>query len=251
MKSCQRIVIPVDPYDGSSWSYAAKYADLLIESDPSIGNVILLQYTKGQFRDSSLAGFLGRQVSKALINGRSAKLPSGATLRLETKQTLSHIVKPTIIIVFYASDKILEFVDSLENVAGVVVVPDIADDLEDWIKRWSPHIHGATPKPPEKLLADPLIENAMLDASGWINKANNVLNTRDAETVETVLRILRANEQSAEPSELKSWAIQNGWKVGAAKDLEKLAKKVFGLKTKPRLSKFHDPKGRFDRWSNR
>ncbi len=63
-----------------------------------------------------------------------------------------------------------------------------------------------------------------------------------------VLRILRAKGHSADPKDIKSWAIKDGWKPGAADDLAKLAKKTFDMKTKPSFASIANAAERYERW---
>lgn len=76
-----------------------------------------------------------------------------------------------------------------------------------------------------------------------------MLHPRDKEHVDETLRILRANGHSLKPAEMRSWAIRNGWKPGAADELAKLVQRIAGLKNRPYLTKIHNAHGRYQSWN--
>jgi hypothetical protein len=251
MTSVHRIVVPIDSQTQEAWDFALTYAIKICTSfSPKIENVVLLIHTKHQIRHTSLASFLGDVVIKRLNAGGEVGLASGIKLRLATKQTLSTFTTKTVVIVYYAEGKILELVDGLKNVSGVIAVPDLPNDCEQWIERWNPIVHGEAQKAPVKLITDPVIENALRSITSLINLANGVLVSRDKEHVQDALRLLRAKGHVAEPKAIRSWAIQNGWPNGAAADLASLSAKIFGLKTKPSLKGMYEPESRYRRWTD-
>ncbi len=123
--------------------------------------MVLLLHQQNILAHSSLSGFMGDQIVKALRAAKPVKLPSGAALRLETKRTIRHLARPTTIIAFYADDAILEIVDGLTNVAGVVAVEDLKGSADQWAVRWSPIVPGQTAKPPIQLIKDPVVLKAL------------------------------------------------------------------------------------------
>ncbi|WP_213979385.1 hypothetical protein [Sphingomonas sp. dw_22] len=53
----------------------------------------------------------------------------------------------------------LETLDGQSGAAGVVAVPDFSVDL--WIQRWNPVVYGVKCEEAEKLIKDPVIEDAL------------------------------------------------------------------------------------------
>lgn len=244
-----RIVVPIDDSDPQSFSIALGYARLLAErASPPTSKVILLTHTKRQLQHSSLASHLGAQAAKALAANKPVGAGEGLSLHHETQQTLRYSAGNAVILAFYAEDRILDFVDGLSGVLGVVAVPWPLDGADGWIARWNPKVHGQAQTVPAPLLDDPVIENALRSVSRMINRGSGALHNRDKQTADETLRILRAKGHSAPPDRIKSWAVREGWKPEAADELATLAKRIFALKTKPSLSSFHDPNGRYARW---
>ncbi|MBN8807814.1 MAG: hypothetical protein J0I47_06215 [Sphingomonas sp.] len=244
-----RVVVPIDDSDPQSLKIALGYAQILADNaSPKAGKVILLTHTKAQMQSSSLASHLGAQATKALSGGKPVRLNGDLMLQHETMQTLRYGANNAVIVVFYAEDKILDFVDGLAGVAGVVAVPWPLDGAKGWTDRWTPRVHGQPVQAPAPLLTDPVIEQALRSLSRMVNLSHGVMNPRDKQHAEETLRILRAKGHSAPGDRIKSWAVREGWKPGAAEELAKLAGRIFALKTKPSLAAFHEPDARYARW---
>lgn len=250
MPKIQRILLPVDSDAPESWLMALQFAEQInTASTPSVSDVVLLLHVKDNLRHTGLAGMMDSAHSKMLYDGKQLTLPSGAKLRMETKRKLSFgFSRPTTIIAFYANDEILEQVDGLRNVAGVVAVPEYLGYASEWKARWSPLVPGEKREEPAAIIDDPVIEAAMKSLSRLINKSNGILVPRDKEWTQETLRILSNKGHTTDPANLKSWAIRDGWQVKAAGELATIAKKIFDMKTKPSLAKIHDPQGKYERW---
>ena len=252
MPKIQRILLPVDSDAPEAWPMALQFAEQInTASTPNVSDVVLLVHDKANLVHTGLAGMMESEHSKMLYHGKQLDLLSGAKLRAETKRKLSFgFSRPTTIIAFYANDEILEQVDGLRNVAGVVAVPEYLGYASEWKARWSPLVPGEKREEPAAIIDDPVIVAAMKSLSRLINKGNGVLVPLDIEWTQETLRILRNKGHITDPANLKSWAIRDGWQVNAAGELAKIAKKIFDMKTKPSLAKIHDAQGKYERWTN-
>lgn len=245
----RRVVVPEDSQDGNTWLLALAYAKAICEAmSPQIKDVILLVHTKRQFDGTCLAGHVGRGAAKSLAHGKSAGLPWSATLRLGTMQTIRTGSNKAVVIAYFADNKLLELVDGLVNVAGVVAVPDFPDCVDQWISRWNPIVHGQAQRAEEVLIEDAVFENGLRSITSSINLANGIMNPRDKQTADEALRILRVKGHVADPQKIKSWAIKNGWKLGAANELAALATKISNLKSKPSVSHIYNAEGKYASW---
>jgi hypothetical protein len=244
-----RVVVPLDPMEEQSWHLAAAYAvKIACEGTPRATDVILLTHTKDQLRHTSLAGHVGINAAKALGSGARLDLEAGATLRHATLRTLGHSARNAVIIAFYAEDRMLEALDGLAGVLGIVAVPDLAGQADGWIERWGPVVHGSPRAAPEKLIDDPVVERALEAITTLSNIAYDVMHTRDKQHADEIFRILRAKGHTLDPTKIKSWAIRRGWKPDGAEELAKVAAKVMKLARKPSLAGFHEPHDRYARW---
>lgn len=250
MPQPQRVVVPLDSQDQAAWDHALAYAFAIgSDAEPPTQDYVLLTHTKQQLKFTSLAGFLGERGTKQLLGGMGLPVEGGGLLRHATQQTLRGAARGAVIIAYYADDRMLEGLDGLAGVAGIVAVPDLPNDVDDWIARWNPFVDGSPHGAPATLIADRVVENALTALSGIVNLSHSILNPRDKGHADETLRILRAKGHVLEPGDIKSWAIRNGWQPGAADELAKLAVRIGALKSKPPLTQFHNPDGKYARWS--
>jgi hypothetical protein len=235
--------------DVTSWQLAAAYAKkIAIETSPRATEIVLLTHTKSQLDHTSLAGHLGPGASKALSKGMRFSLDGGVTLCHATLRTFGYSARNSVVIAFYADEAMLETLDGKPGVAGIVAVPEFDGDIDQWINRWNPVVHGAKREATKPLIDDPVIVKALESLTAISNISYDVLHPRDKEHADGVFRILRAKGHILDREAIKSWAIRKGWKPGGADELSKVAAKVVKLKNKPSLGTLHDPHGRYERW---
>ena len=241
-----RVLVPLDSQQPEAFNVASAYAEQISKA-AGVEDVILLVHTKHQLDSTGLSRFLGAAAVNALNKGTAA-LSWGGHLHGETMKTLRYTARKSVIIAYYADEKLLDFVDGLDNVAGVVAVPWIPGEADDWVTRWNAHVHGQAKREPAKLIDDPVVVSALETLTTVINLSTGLGHPRDKAMANGILRILRAKGHADPSATIKSWAIQRGWRPNSALELEALSRKVWSLKAKPSLSGFHDPNGRYERW---
>lgn len=247
-----RVLIPGDDQSVDAISLAFSYANEICKlSKGAVQEAILFIPGKASVKFTTLSAALGERNAKTLHDGGAVALPSGIPMRLETVRTLRWATKPSVLIAVYSDQKMLDQVDSVKNLFGVVAVPHIPEALEKWEKTWSPTIHGAPKQPAQKLIVDPIVEQALISLTHSINLSHSLLNPRDKEHADRTLRILRVNNHVESSENLRSWAVKNGWHPKAADELEKLATKVQSLKSKPRLPDPEVAKKTYEYWCSK
>ncbi len=251
MPSLTRIIGPIDSQDPSAWVQALAYAGAIgAQAQPAVRDYILLTHGKQQLKSTSLAGHVGAQWAKTLLGNSAVSLSTGGQLRHATLQTLRGSGRGAVIIAYYADERMLETLDGIAGIVGIVAVPEVPGEIDGWIARWNPLVHGQQKASASAaLITDPVVEKALTALSGCINLSHAIMNPRDKGHADETLRILRAKGHAFEPDMIKSWAIRNGWKPGAADELAKLAGRIGGMKTKPPLKDFHNPDGKYESWS--
>ncbi len=138
-----RVVLPIDSQDSEAWKYGLAYAlKIGAETNPPTQDYILLTHTKQQLKSTALAGHIGSQNAKTLLANQGVRLQNGGQLRHATLQTLRGSGRRAVIIAYFAEDKMLEALDGLDLVAGIVAIPDLPGNAESWITRWNPFVHG-------------------------------------------------------------------------------------------------------------
>jgi hypothetical protein len=246
-----RIVVPSDSQDHQTWSMALAYGLKLCADHPDrFDRIVLVVHTQDQIKATALGAFLGKAVQKALLAGRPVPTGHGPSLTLLTKAKLPFTFSKTVVIVYFADDGLLEQLDGIRGLHGIVVVPDHPASVTHWVDRWNPKIHGAPARREARLIEDPVIERALSSVTGMINLSHSVMNPRDKEYADHALRILRANGHTADSKQIKSWAIKNGWHPKAADELSALSARILNMASLPSLSKIHDAGGKYQRWSS-
>lgn len=247
-----RVLVPGDDQSEEIISLAFGYADEICKlSQGKVQEAILFVPGKDSVKYTTLTSALGERKAKKLHDGGVVALPSGVPMRLETIRTLRWVTKPSVLISIYSDQKMLDQVDSVKNLFGIVAVPYVPEALEGWQKTWSPTVHGVTKQSAHTLISDPIVEQALLSLTHGINLSHSLLNPRDKEHADRTLRILRANGHVERPENLRSWAIKNGWHPKAADEFEKLSIKVLSLKSKPRLPDPDVAKRTYDYWCSK
>jgi hypothetical protein len=241
-----RVLVPLDSHSSEALQIAIGYAKAICEK-AGISDVILLTHTKQQLDHTSLSRLLGERVVRALAKG-PVGLGSGVSLHAETMRTLRWPPRKSVLIVYYAETEILDLADGARNVVGVVAVPDLPGDVDDWAKRWGVIVHGEDQKPAAPLIEDEVVVRALETLTRMVNLSTGLGHPRDKAFANEVLRILKAKGHADPTPHIRSWAIRNGWKPEHAVKLEALSRRIWELKGKPSLSSFHNPHERYERW---
>lgn len=255
MPTVQRILLPDTNQSPMHILTGVSVADRLCEIEDTL-EVIFLVPVKASLTSGPLHEALGATVHNALVNGKPVKLPSGARMRCETMKTLQWVSKPSVLIAVFASQDMMNKIDSLQNLVAVVAIPWTPAAIEDWEKTWSPKVLGKTAKPGKsakpatKLIADPIVEQAMKSLTAMVNRAHNILHPSDEDQAKRILRILRSRNHQEPAQNIKLWAIKNGWLPKAAERLEVLAEKAFALRTKPKLDNPDHAEQSYQRWTD-
>lgn len=247
MTSPTRIAFLQDGTEPTAWTHASGAALAILQQVGGSGvEIVLLTHSQHQLKGTSLASALGGPAVKVLLKGDTVTFGS-TTLRHATLRTLSRIRRNAVVMAYYADDAMLDEVDGISGLAGVVAMPDLPDTISGWVERWNPIVPGKAQAPTAPLL-DTIFENALTSLSGLVNLSHGIMNPRDKGYADETLRILRAKGHVADSEKVTSWAIRNGWKPGAAKELGALAGRIGALKSEPSLSGFHNPEGKYEGW---
>lgn len=240
-----RVLVPLDSQEEQTFQVALSYASAICKK-AKVRDVVLLIYTKGQLDGSNLGAFLGKANLKAL-NAGGVPLEGGLLLTLATAKTRLMLVRPSVLIVYYADDKLLDTADGVRNAAGVVAVPWVPGEADGWAARWGARVHDEEPRIQAALIDDPVVVRALEDLTHGINLSTGLIHPSDKSQADETLRILRAKDYPDPTPVIKSWAIRQGWKPDHANALETLSRRIWGLKNKPSLSA--GAKERYTRWT--
>lgn len=255
MPSVERVLLPDTNQSPVHVLTGVSVADSLCGTSGTL-EVIFLVPVKASLTSGALHEALGATVHNALVKAKPVTLPSGAQMRCETMKTLQWVSKPSVLIAVFASQDMMDKIDSLQNLVAVVAIPWTPDAVESWEKTWSPRVlgkptkPGKSAKPATKLIADPVVEQAMKSLTSMVSRAPSVLNPSDEDQAKRILRILRSRNHQEPAENIKLWAIKNGWLPKAAERLEVLAEKAFALRAKPKLDNPAHAEQSYQRWTD-
>lgn len=247
-----RVLVPDDNQGTEAIRTAIQYVEEVCELKKDVvEEVILFIPAKNLLKHTSLAVALGEKQSTRLHDGGTVSMSSGIPMRAETIKTLRWTSKNCIILAVYSDQKMLDKVDALSNLAGIIAIPHLPDALAEWKRTWSPSVHGEAVQVEPPLISDPIFEQALLSLTRSINLSHARLNPRDKEHVDRTLRILRIKGHTQDAKNIRSWAIKNRWDPKAADELEILSEKIRTLKSKPRIQRPDEAESIYQYWCSK
>jgi len=221
-----RVLIPAYGPQEQPLRVAFRVISNLVKSRPEIRDVVLLFYAKVNFEGRMVAKFIGSSKEKALLAGQAVPFVERATVRLATLRTIEKSVPPDAVVLFYASYKLLDKVEAIDDLQTLVVVPWTIERIENWVLRRVPLLPGTPDTPKGLTIPSPELGEALWALTIMVNPdAPLTLNSEVGAALE-LLDLLRSNGLWIKPAEFKKWAIHNGWSEGGGGHLAELAKRV-------------------------
>lgn len=196
------------------------------EQNGKPSDVILYIPTKRQLGSTIVNAALGERVCRALKKGERISLPDGSALTCATKRTFENFTRPEIILCVYPDDGMLKTLDSVRSLSVVVVAPWRMEEVSEWTRAWNPVILGKEHGEAERLIENPIVEEAMVMLTRNINCSTGLAHPSDKSGAIELLRILRDNGELYDAASLRAWVLRHGWTPEGAEDLEKYARAV-------------------------
>ena len=193
-------------------------------------DVVLFIPTKAQLDGTIINAMLGEPVCKALKKRERVSLPDGSFLTCETKRTFKDYMSAEVVLCVFPDQDMLKTLDSVRNLKIAVVVPWYMEDVSEWIRAWNPIILGKEHSEVERLIANPVVEEAMTMLTGRINTSTGLTHPSDKGSAIELLKILRDSGELYDPASLRAWALRHDWTPQGAEDLERYAQAVLDRK---------------------
>ena len=245
----KRILVPGDDLNHEAIGNAIAIGIELSKKEAGdVDGVVIFIPSKGQIRHTSLETVLGEKIAGSLHKGNEVELHSNISLRAETIRTFRSTYERDIVVAVYADQKMMDQLDGMSNLHAIIAVPHLPNALDDWAKTWSPSILGEQPSKESKIVNDAIIESALSSLTNTINLSHTILNPRDKEHADNTIRVLRRKKHTEDSSNIRAWAIKNGWHPKAADELEKLWVKIFNLKNTPKVKDSIQAKRSYEYW---
>ena len=231
-----RVLIPGDGHDKVAIASAFKLGiELSRKVSRNIDDVVLLIPTKKSIRQESLQSVVSERIAKLLEKGGEIPLADGVRLRTETPRTYKPADRKDIVIAVHADTRMMGKVDRMAGLHTIIGVEQKEGALAGWAEKWSPLIPGTGKGAGKQVISDPVVETALSALTTSIDLSEKALSPRDKKQADIMARILRRNKHQEKPADICAWAVGHGWPKKAADELKKTWKKVYSLKSMPRV----------------
>lgn len=227
----EKFVIPRGLTDKGQIREALQIIVHINEQSDNPSDVVLFIPTKSQLDGTIINATLGERVCKALKKGERLPLSGGSFLTCETKRTFKNYASTEVVLCVFPDKDMLKALDSVRNLKVAVVVPWHMEEISEWIRAWNPVILGKDHGEAERLIKNPVVEEAMEMLTRYINTSTGLTHPSDKGRAIELLKILRDYGELYDPAPLRAWALRHGWSPQGAEDLEKYAQAV--LQRKP------------------
>lgn len=194
--------------------------------------VTLFIPTKHQLDGTLIDASLGENVCKRLSKGDKVAIGDELILKCETNRTFKPYLSNKTILCIYPNEKMLDAVDTVDDIEVAVVIPWLElEEVKRWLKTWNPIILGEDHiEPTDKLIDNPVVEEAMKLLTKRINLSTGLAHPRDKGATVDLLRKLRDKNEHFDPDSLKAWALRNNWTPKGAEDLRVYAQAIIDRK---------------------
>jgi hypothetical protein len=160
------------------------------------------------------------------LAGNRVNFGSGATLRLESLQTLRNSAAPDLALVFNADIRLLDSLLYFEKVDIVIAIAFTLSRIEEWISRESATIPGEPISAGGALRGNDLAIEALWALTYMVDTRNAWVVPWQREAAVEILWSIYTRGCRPRASEVKRWARLNGWSPENSEQLRLLASEV-------------------------
>lgn len=199
-------------------------ASLKCAQETGTGLIHLIVPAKSSFSGTVISDLFTKAATSSLLKGDVVSLKDGVSIKLESPDTAKKLNNISVAFAAYISGKDMRSVDSLNNVNGIVFLPWISEVGEGWQQSWRAEVFGEK-LPEDELNLHPDLEAALNSLTTRINLSTGFSHPSDLNAAKEMFRTLNDGAIPYEPSDMRSWALRNGWRPDFAEDLYELAQK--------------------------
>lgn len=191
-----------------------------------LSRIALVVPNKAAFLSSPVGELLSGG-ARELCQGKSLALPEKLSLDLFCASKSQSFYGYDLIVAMYLSLDALYKFDTDMSAKAILFLPWMENEGKQWLATRNPTILGANTWQVQHASFPPEVDNSLSIMTDGINLSTGLAHPSDRETAREVLMKLRDSGYSLSSSDVKDWAIKNGWGLDAANDLAKEAAKVF------------------------
>ena len=215
--NCRRFLLPAYGAEVKQAERAIALAKEEALKISSVKKVALYLFEKINLKEGrTIRNAIGDKPSKDLLKNREVPFSNEAFMYLATYRTISKRPQPDLVLVAYATMKMLWRAEALQNVKSMIVLTWETGRIADWIKRHQPEIHGR----PSLVMIEGLrtLMDRIVPESGWTSE------NREAAT--ELFHILKSSGHWCHPPLMGEWVELSGWPYRLAQELKSIAMSV-------------------------
>lgn len=111
--------------------------------------------------------------------------------------------------------------------AAICAIPWADDDLNEWKRAYDPvDVRTGEPLGEDQVELSPLVTQALISLTASVNLSTGIHHPSDARRVRQFLKALYIAGEPLDSTEIRTWALANGWEARHAEDLAELAGKI-------------------------
>lgn len=191
-----------------------------------MSRITLFVPNKGSFPSTVVGQFLGG-VTKKLCKGEAVCLTENISLDLQSANKVRHICHYEMIVGVYLSLESLFKLESEVAAKAIIFLPWMEDEGKRWLATRNPTVLGANTWHVQHISLSSEVNNILSILTDGVNLSTGLAHPSDRKAAREALMKISDLGYLLNSSDVKNWAIQNGWGVDAANDLAKEAAKVF------------------------
>lgn len=223
----ERLIVPSDRADAKPIQLAVKKALEVCAAAQRSCDLVLLLPTLRQLEYPVFHEALTPQVCAVLRKKRRLDLRQGVQMLLATERTFRDSASADVVVAIYPSSKALDMLDTARVGLALIVVPSSMEGIQEWCRTWDAQVMGREHPEPQRLIENPLLEEALFSITARVNLSTGVAHASDKACAVRAFEILRdAGQMTATREDIRGWAVRHDWRPRDADELAGLAQAV-------------------------
>ena len=197
----------------------------LIEKSKEYGGGFLLIPVTSNL-EGIVEDIVGREIVSKLRKNGSVVI-NGANITLVTEKKMIYRANNRSVLSLYGGKKILDKIDSVQDISEILVFPWMMDEIKNWIKTWNATELGQPQPTTLELVSNPVVVKALESLTASVNLSTGISHPLDRSRTIWTFKFLKEYNESYNPDEIKSWLISKGkWRATAAQEAMEIAQGV-------------------------
>ena len=191
-----------------------------------MSRITLVVPNKATFPSTPVGELLGDGVRR-LCQGKTLALSEDLSLELVCASKSQNFYGYDLIVAVYLSLDALYKFDTDMSAKAILFLPWMEEEGKQWLATRNPTILGANTWQVQQTSLPLEVVSALSALSSGINLSTGLAHPEDRKTVREVLRRLRDSGHLLCSTDVKNWALKNGWPLDGANDFATEVASIF------------------------